>query len=99
MSNNDENPPNNEAVLNIFQIIRNGMSSAAKAELGALFLDAKTAVPDRKTLDEMGHPQPPTPIQTDNKTAEGLINNKIISKATKSSNMNFHWLCCHNSQD
>ena len=98
MSNNDENPPNNGAVLNISQIIKNVMSSAAEAELGALFLNAKTAVPVRKTLDEMGHPQPPTPIQTDNKTAEGLINNKIISKATKSIDMNFHWLRCRDSQ-
>ena len=74
------------------------MSSAAEAELGALFLNAKTAVPVRKTLDKMGHPQPPTPIQTDNKMAEGLINNKIVPKATKSIDMNFHWLRCRDSQ-
>jgi hypothetical protein len=53
------------------------MSSAAKAELGALFLNAKEAVYLRQILDEMGHPQPKTPMQTDNTTAEGVINNKI----------------------
>jgi hypothetical protein len=34
------------------------MSSAAEAELGALFINAKTAVSMRQTLEEMGHPQP-----------------------------------------
>jgi hypothetical protein len=50
------------------------MSSAAEAELGALFINAKTAVPMRRTLEELGHPQPPTPVQTDNSTAYGVIN-------------------------
>ena len=98
LSSHDENPPNNGAVLNISQIIRNVMSSAAEAELGALFLNAKTAVPTRITLIKMGHPQPRTPIQTDNSTAYGLINNKIIAKATKSVDMSFHWLRCRDSQ-
>ena len=31
----------------------------------------------RQILTKMGHPQPRTPIQTDNTTAEGVINNKI----------------------
>ena len=35
MSNNDENPPNNGAVLNISQIIRTVISSADEAKLGA----------------------------------------------------------------
>ena len=46
-----------------------------------------------KTL-EIGHPQPQTPIQMDNKTADGLINNKILSKATKSIDMKSHWIRC-----
>ena len=74
------------------------MSSAAEAELRALFLNAKTAVLTRITLTEMGHPQPRTSIQTDNSTAYGLINNKIIAKATKLVDMSFHWLCCRDSQ-
>jgi hypothetical protein len=43
----------------------------------------------------MGHPQPPTPIQTDNTTTEGVINNKIQPKQTKGINMRFHWLRDH----
>jgi hypothetical protein len=35
------------------------LSSATEAELGALFYNGKEAVPERITLDELGHPQPP----------------------------------------
>eukprot|EP00804_Cyclotella_cryptica_P014938 CCRYP_000561-RA/>CCRYP_000561-RA protein AED:0.47 eAED:0.47 QI:0/-1/0/1/-1/0/1/0/59 len=45
----------------------------------------------------MGHPQPPTPIQTDNSTALGVVNNTIQPKRTKAMDMRFHWLrCCIN---
>jgi hypothetical protein len=92
MSENSTNPPNNGAVLNVAQIIKAVMSSAAEAELGALFINAKTAVPMRKALEELGHPQPPTPMQTDNSTAYGVITNKIQPKATRAMDMRFYWL-------
>ena len=92
MSSNDEIPQNNGAILNILQIIRAVMSSAAEAELGALFINAKTAVSMRHTLVELGHPQPRTPIQTDNKTANDLLTNQIMPKALKAMDMRFHWL-------
>jgi hypothetical protein len=69
MAGKDEIPINNGAVLNISQIIRAVMSSAAEAELGALFINAKTAVSMRQTLIELGHLQPHTQMQTDNATA------------------------------
>jgi hypothetical protein len=68
------------------------MSSVAEAELGGLFINAKTAVPIRRTLEELGHPQPPTPVQTDNSTACGVVNHKIQPKATKAMDMRFYWL-------
>ena len=92
LSENVVFPPNNGAVLNISTIIRAVMSSAAEAELGALFLNAKAAIPIKITLEEMGHNQPQTPIQTDNSTAQGVITNKIQPKATKAMDMRFHWL-------
>jgi hypothetical protein len=52
MAGDDEIPINNGAVLNISQIIKSVMSSAAEAELGALFINAKTAVSMRTTLEE-----------------------------------------------
>ena len=68
------------------------MSSAAEAELGALYLNAKEAIYLRQILNEMGHTQTRTPICTDNTTAEGVINNKIQPKRTKAMDMRFHWL-------
>ncbi len=44
MAGRDNIPTNNGANLNILQIIRAVMSSALEAELGALFINAKTAV-------------------------------------------------------
>jgi hypothetical protein len=53
------------------------MSLAAEAELGALYINAYKAVSMCNLLQEMGHPQPPTPIQTDNSTALGVVNSNI----------------------
>ena len=99
MAGSEEIPINNGAVLNISQIIKAVMSSAAEAELGALFINAKTAVSMRCTLEELGHPQPRTPIQTDNLTAHALLTNKILPKALKAMDMRFHWLRCRGAQD
>ena len=74
------------------------MSSAAEVELGALFLNATEAVYLHQILTEMGHQQPQTPIQTNNTTAEGVINNKIQPKCTKAMDMHFHWLCNQEAQ-
>ena len=62
MSEDVADPPNNGAVLNTAQIIK-AMSSAAEAELGAMFINAREAVPARITLEELGHKQPKTPMQ------------------------------------
>jgi hypothetical protein len=40
----------------------------------------------------MGHKQPPTPIQTDNSTALGVVTNNIQPRRTKAMDMRFHWL-------
>eukprot|EP00543_Licmophora_paradoxa_P006233 CAMPEP_0202447206 /NCGR_PEP_ID=MMETSP1360-20130828/5903_1 /ASSEMBLY_ACC=CAM_ASM_000848 /TAXON_ID=515479 /ORGANISM="Licmophora paradoxa, Strain CCMP2313" /LENGTH=55 /DNA_ID=CAMNT_0049064149 /DNA_START=203 /DNA_END=367 /DNA_ORIENTATION=- len=50
------------------------MSSVAEAELAGLFHNGKDACPMRIATEEMGHPQPPTPIVTDNSTAVGIAN-------------------------
>jgi hypothetical protein len=53
---------------------------------------AREAVFIRINLEELGHKQPATPLQTDNSTAEGVINSKVQPKCTKAMNMHFHWL-------
>ena len=91
-------PNNNGAVLTIAQIIKAIMSSAAEAELGALYINCREAIPARQLLEEMGHKQPPTPMQTDNTTALGVITNTINPKRTKAMDMRFHWLRCRARQ-
>jgi hypothetical protein len=82
----------NGAILNRSTILRNVMSSAAEAECGALYENATEAVPLRNTLQEMGHPQPPTPIQIDNTTADGFANKRLKQQRTKSMDMRFYWI-------
>jgi hypothetical protein len=68
------------------------MSSAAKAELGAMCINACKAVKEHIILDAMGHKQPATPIQVDNSMAEGIVNKRVQPKCTKAMDMRFHWL-------
>jgi hypothetical protein len=93
-----DDPPDNQAVLNISKNLKAVMSSAAKAKLGALYINAHEAIPMRQLLEEIGHKQPPTPIQTNNSTAYGVITNNIQPRRTKAMDMRFHWLCCRESQ-
>ena len=75
------------------------MSSASEAEVAALYYGCKQAAPIRVTLKEMGHPQPaPTPVTTDNITAQGLTMGTMTPKASKSNNQRFNWLKCRNAQ-
>ena len=55
MSTDTIHPPNNGDVLNITQIIKNVMSSAAKAELSALYIMARETIHIRNILAKLGH--------------------------------------------
>ena len=55
-------------------------------------MNAQQAVPIRQALIEMGHPQPPTPLVTNNITAQGILTGKFKQKQSKSINMRFWWL-------
>ena len=72
-----EDPPNNGAVINVAKILGAVMSSTSEAELGALYVNVREAVPMRHLLEEMGHKQPKTPIKTDNSMACGVVNSTI----------------------
>ena len=63
------------------------MASAAEAEMAVLYTRAKNMIPMCNTFIEMGWQQPQTPIQTENSTALGFTNKKIVNKATKSADM------------
>jgi hypothetical protein len=53
------------------------MSSAAEAEIGAVFLNAKEGTVLRTKLEEVGHHQTPAPLQNDNTTSTGYSNGTI----------------------
>ncbi len=75
------------------------MSSASEAELTALYYGCKQVAPIHITLAEMGHPQPdPTPVTTNNITAQGLTMCTMTPKAFKSNAQRFNWLKCHDAQ-
>ncbi len=84
--------PNNGAILNVAHITKNVKSSATEAELAGLYIMARKAVYIRIILEKLGHAQPPTPLQTDNAMADGVINGKVQPKRTKAMDMRFHWL-------
>ena len=67
-------------------------ASAPEAELGALFLNTREAKVLRITLQELGHPQPPTPIHVDKTTAVGIINNIINRQQSRAMEMRYFWL-------
>ena len=62
-------PKLNGPVHTVSNIIRNVMSSAGEAEVATLFHNCKGRIMLRNTLNEMGHNQPATPVQTDNSFA------------------------------
>ena len=92
LSSDSSVPHNYGAVLNIAHIIKHVISSATEAELAALYIVAQEAVYICILLQELGHKQPPTPLQTDNSMADGVVNEQIQPKRTKAMDMQFHWL-------
>ena len=67
----------NGPILTPTGVIKVVVSSAAEAESGGLFTNMKEATMLRTTLNEMGYPQPATPIQVDNSTACDIANVNI----------------------
>ena len=74
------------------------MSSDAEAELSAIFIMEKELLTMRQTPIDMVWPQLPTPKETDNFTAAGVVNETIVAQKTKSMDLKFNQLRCHESQ-
>ena len=66
----------------VAKILKMITSSAMETEVAATFYNAKELIPFIVTLAEMGHPQPPTPMEVDNETAIGFL--KITMKQKRS---------------
>ena len=85
-------PPFNGPILVNSAIMKPVLASAAEAELGALFINAKDGAMLRTILEDMGHPQPATPIQTDNACAAGIVNSTVKQRRSKAIDMRFYWV-------
>jgi len=83
------NPLLNGILLVVYKIIKIVTLSAGETEFGTVFINAKEAVPIRTTLEEMGWPQPATPIQVNNLTAKGISNCRLKLKAAKAMHICF----------
>jgi len=89
----------NGAFFTFCAILRFVVASAAEAELGALFLNCKEGMIFHLTLEELGHPQPKTPIHCDNATAVGIANNTVKQQRSRSMEMIYFWVCDKRAQD
>ena len=85
-------PPHNGPILVHSSIMPTVLSSATEAKTGALFYNAKEATVLCTTLLELGYPQPPTPIQTDNLCTIGIINDMVHQHRSKAMDMHFYWV-------
>jgi hypothetical protein len=77
----------NGSILNVAAVIKNVVASAAESEVGACFHNTQSGAPLRVTLAELGHPQPPTHLRTDNSTAYCIVNETIKQKRSKAMDM------------
>ena len=91
-------PKPNGPILIECKTLRHVVASAAEAECGGLFHNGQMAVPIRQLLIDIGHPQPPTPLKTDNSTASNFTQCNMKQKKSKSWDMRYNWLRCRETQ-
>ena len=72
--------------------LRHVVASSAEAETAGVFHNAQIAIPIRYMLLKLGHPQPATPIKTDNTTVNSFVKNNLTQKRSKSWDMRYYWL-------
>ena len=87
-----QQPTLHSPILAECRTLRHVVASSAEAEIAGVFHNAQTAIPIRHLLNQMGHPQPQTPIKTDNTTAASFVRNNITQKRSKSWDMRYYWL-------
>jgi hypothetical protein len=89
----------NGAFFTLCTILQFVVASAVEAELGALFLNCKEGIIFRLTLEELGHPQPRTPVHCDNATTVGIANNTVKRQRSRSMEMRYFWVGDKEAQD
>ena len=82
----------NTPILIECKTLRHVVTSAAEAEVGGMYHNARNILPIRALLEALDHPQYPTPIKSDNSTAVGFVHRNIHQKKSKSWDMRLCWL-------
>ena len=85
-------PTPNGAVLVACKTLRGVLASAAETETGGVFHNAQTAIILKRALEALGHPQPPTPLRTDNSVANSFVHFNIKQRRSKTWDMRWNWL-------
>jgi hypothetical protein len=67
-------------------------SSAYESEIGGAWMNTVASPPETRTLELLGHNQPPTEIISDNKVAVAIANGTAKQRLSKPIDMRFHWL-------
>jgi hypothetical protein len=85
-------PRQNGAILVVCRTLRGVLASAAETETGGVFHNAQTAIIIRRVLEALGHPQPPTPLRTDNSVSNSFVHSNIKQRRSKTWDMRWNWL-------
>ena len=93
-----KHPKLNGAILVECKTLHNVVSSSAESEVAGIYHNAGIAIPIRQTLQDLNHPQPPTPLKTDNLTATGFVYDNIQEKRSEAWDMHYYWLRDHLTQ-
>eukprot|EP00957_Ditylum_brightwellii_P185136 14098628-Ditylum_brightwellii.AAC.1 len=73
------------------KMLKHVVCSAAEVECGMLFHKSQTTIGLCNVLEAIGHPQQPTRIKMDNKTANSFVYALRCIKCSKSWDMQWHW--------
>ena len=85
-------PPENGPVHVECSIMRNVMASATESELGGQFENCQTETSMITALSEMGHPQPPKIMETDNTSANSIDYGTEKQKISRAIDKKFYWV-------
>jgi hypothetical protein len=84
--------PPNGFVDTLSSIIDVVVSSACEAEAAAIYYNAQHALIHRATLSDLGYPQSPTLIVSDNAVAVQILNCILPAKRSRCMDMRFYWI-------
>lgn len=85
-------PPLNGPVHINCKLLKHVTASSFESELGGMFHNGQDGAYIRAILEEMGHPQPPTPMMTDNLAATNIANDIGKQKRSRAIDMRFYWI-------